>query len=71
MNNLIKKNFMRIIIVLGLIWTVSNVFTLGQLAVAGTLCAVVVPTVNVVMGKSYTNGCCRVCVVRGCHNYAF
>ena len=52
MTNLIKKNFMRIIIVLGLIWTVSNVFTLGQLAAAGTFCAVVVPTVNAVMGKS-------------------
>ncbi|PKB67984.1 MAG: hypothetical protein BZY82_01660 [SAR202 cluster bacterium Io17-Chloro-G3] len=50
---LLKKNFMKIIIVLGLIWTVSNVFALGQLAAAGTFSAVVVPTVTVAMGKKY------------------
>ena len=44
---------MKLIIVLMLIWTVSNVFVLPQIAAAGIFCGVVVPTVNVAMGKKY------------------
>jgi hypothetical protein len=36
-----------------LIWTVSNVFVFPQTAAAGIFCAVVVPTVNVAVGKKY------------------
>ena len=44
---------MKFIIVLGLILTVSNIFTIGQLAAAGIFCSIVVPTVNVTFGKKY------------------
>ena len=50
---LCKKHMMKLIIVLMLIWTVSNVFVLPQTAAAGIFCAVVVPTVNVAVGKKY------------------
>ena len=53
MKNLIKKHFMKLIMVLMLIWTVSNVFVFPQTAAAGIFCAVVVPTVNVAVGKKY------------------
>ena len=44
---------MKLIIVLMLVWAVSNVFVLPQIAASGMFCAIVVPTVNVVMGKKY------------------
>ena len=56
MNNLItlcKKHMVKLIVVLMLIWTVNNVFVLPQIAAAGMFCAIVVPTVNVAVGKKY------------------
>jgi len=56
MNNLItllKKNLMKIIMVLILIGTVINIFTIGQMYAAGMFCALFVPTVNVIYGKKY------------------
>ena len=44
---------MKLIMVLMLIWTVSNVFTMGQMYASGIFCAFFVPTVNVVYGKKY------------------
>ena len=52
---LCKKNMMKLIMVLMLMWTVSNVFVLPQIAAAGMFCSVFVPTMNVVMGKKYGN----------------
>ena len=68
---LCKKHMMKLIIVLMLIWTVYNVFVLPLIAAAGIFCSVVVPTVNVAVGKKacHTISCCRVLVVCVCHNY--
>ena len=57
MNTLItlcKKHMMKLIMVLMLIWTVSNVFVLPQIAAAGLFCSVVVPTTLVTVGKKYS-----------------
>ena len=53
MINLIKKNFMKFILVLMLIWTVINIFTMGQLYASGMFCLFFVTTVNIVYGKKY------------------
>ena len=50
---LLKKNLMKIIMVLILIGTVINIFTLGQMYAAGMFCAIFVTTVHVVYGKKY------------------
>ena len=44
---------MKLILVLMLIWTVINVFTLGQMYASGMFCVLFVTTVNVVYGKKY------------------
>ena len=44
---------LKLIMILMLIWTVSNVFVLPQIAAAGMFCAIAVPTVNVVMVEKY------------------
>lgn len=50
---LFKKHLMKLILVLMLIGTVINVFTLGQMYAAGMFCLLFVTTVNVVYGKKY------------------
>ena len=55
MNTLItlcKKHIMKLILVLMLIGTVINIFTIGQMYAAGMFCLLFVTTVNVVYGKS-------------------
>ena len=44
---------MKFILVLMLIWTVINVFTMGQLYASGMFCLFFVTTVNIVYGKKY------------------
>ena len=53
MINLIKKHIMNLILVLMLIWTAINVFTMGQLYASGMFCLSFVTTVNIVYGKKY------------------
>ena len=56
MNTLItfsKKHIGELIIVLMLIWTVSNLLTLPQIAAAGIFCGVMCPTVTAVMDKKH------------------
>ena len=56
MNNLItllKKNLGIITVVLMLGWGIGNAFWMPLIAAAGMFCGLVVPTVNVVMGKKY------------------
>ena len=50
---LLKKNLGIIIVFIMLLWGVVNVFTLPQIAAAGIFCGVIVPTMNVVLGKKY------------------
>ena len=50
---LLKKNLGIIIVFIMLLWGVVNVFTLPQIASAGIFCGVIVPTMNVVLGKKY------------------
>ena len=55
MKNLItlcEKHIMKLILVLILIGTVINIFTLGQVYAAGMFCLFFVTTVNVVYGKN-------------------
>ena len=63
MIDLIKKRIMNLILVVMLLWTVINVFVMSQLAAAGIFCAVVCPTVNVVMGRKYGTAAAVVGVV--------
>ena len=51
---LLKKNLRIIIVFIMLLWGgVVNVFTLPQITSAGIFCGVIVPTMNVVLGKKY------------------
>ena len=43
MINLIKKNFVNLILVLMLIGTIINIFTLGQMYAAGMFCVFLLP----------------------------
>ena len=52
-NNVIKKNIGNIIVVLMLGWGIGNAFWMPLIAAAGTFCGLVVPTVNVVLGKKH------------------
>ena len=50
---LLKKHLMKLIVVLMLIWTVTNIFVTSQIYASGMFCAVGVPTVQAALGKKY------------------